>query len=87
MADRRFTVWCPDPLEATEEDGRTIEAPNAREAAVCWARWWDWSSADFPIANGSPHRVCVRDEDGVLTTWDLGARTEVVYVPREVPHG
>ena len=87
MADRRFTVWCPDPLDGDEENGRPIQAPNALEAAARWARWWDNFSADYAIANGAEYRVCVRDEAGVVTTWDLQARVEVEYLPYEVTDG
>ncbi len=56
-------MWCPD-LGQSDADGRWIEAGGPHTATEEWARWHDYSSAEYSIVGGKVYEVIVRDEDG-----------------------
>lgn len=78
-----YIVWCPE-LGSTPEDGKTIKASEAEEAATIWARREDAESADYWIVGGDGATVMVRDEHGQDKTIRVRGEPIINYYAREV---
>ena len=69
---RIYRVWCSD--NGDEEDARRVEAYDMQGAAELYVEV-QHSNFDYAMNVGN---VCVRDESGMLTTWNV----EVEAVPQ-----
>lgn len=78
-----YVVWCPE-LGSGPDDGKTIKADDAEEAATIWARREDAESADYWIVGGDGTTVVVRDEHGQDRTIRVRGETSIVYFARAV---
>lgn len=63
----KYIVWCLE-LGSKAEDGKTIKAPDAEEAAKAWAEHDDYSSGEYWIANDGTATVIVRHVDSGVDT-------------------
>lgn len=75
----KFLVWCHDHGSGPE-DGKVMEAYDARSAAERWAEWEDAHSADYWIVGGETASVTVRDmSDGTETNFRINGEQTAVY--------
>lgn len=57
-----FRVWWPDRGQ-DQDDGQTVKAHDAEDAANKWADWYDYHSNDYAIVGGEAAEVLAL-EDG-----------------------
>jgi hypothetical protein len=83
----KFTVWCPEDGEGPE-DGRTITAIDAEQAAELWAERDDAEGAEYRIAGGwSEPTVVVSCVDGTQAAFRLTGLSSPVYSAHSEPLG
>lgn len=82
MNQNLYTVWCPDHGETSPEEGKVLYAFDAGEAAEEWAKWTDWTSAEYMIAKGEGTDVVVQDHTGRRHQFTVSGEQTVVYTAR-----
>ena len=80
-----WTVWCPEDGADGPEDGRTVRAFDADQAAERWADHDD-CNGDYDIVSGrSTPIVHVQGEDEEVTRWKVTGEAEPVYTAHSLP--
>jgi hypothetical protein len=81
----KYIVWRPDHGESKAE-GKIISEPSPDLAAEAFARWSDWSSADYSIAGGHPEKVCVAEEhdNSPAQTFEVNGGSDIWYRARAI---
>jgi len=78
----KYHVWCPDIGD--DENGKTIKAASAEDAAAIWARREDAESADYWIVGGDGATVIVRNEFGVEKVIRVRGEQCIEYYSRDI---
>lgn len=58
-----YRVWWPYQGQE-RDDGQTVKARDAEDAAAKWADWYDYHSNDYAIVGGTSAEVLVSEGDG-----------------------
>ncbi len=77
-----FTAW---EDKYSEKHARTFSAMDAEHAAELFASGSDEDGADYAIASGAAVTIAVRDDDGVLTKWQVSGEMVPTYDAVQLP--
>jgi hypothetical protein len=81
---KRYLVWCPE-YDQGPEDGVSMDACNAYDAAEKWADRSDRQSADYAITRGDSVEVIVRFlSTGSQRTFRVHGESVPVYTATEL---
>ncbi|UKM31213.1 hypothetical protein CrLKS3_g31 [Cylindrospermopsis phage Cr-LKS3] len=72
----KFMCWLE---EHDEIDAKEFQAVDEEEAAESFAKWRDSWTAEYSIVSGSPAVVCVKNEDGEISRFEVAGELEPVY--------
>lgn len=78
-----FLCWDPDEEEESDAEGderNVVEAYDAQDAAEAYAEKCNDRGGDF----AKKRVVCVRDEDGTVTQWEVEAMVTHYYQAGQV---